>query len=98
MICRSTRPTGNTTGRSGGGPTITRAFPTWGSDPIQSVRFSRGWRRGSIDLPSESKDRRIQAPAPCIVVWNVSRRRDEGAGDVVVREPELETGDRAVVP
>jgi nuclear transport factor 2 (NTF2) superfamily protein len=30
MICRSPKPTENTTGRSGGGPTITRVFPTWG--------------------------------------------------------------------
>src|SRR5215472_10013120 len=98
MICRSTKPTGNTTGRSGGGPTITRAFPTWGSDPVQSVEFSRGRREGGIDLKSESRAGESNL-RPLASSFGTSVGVEmTGASDVVVREPELETADRAVVP
>src|SRR5215472_4277834 len=58
MICRSPRATGNTVGRSGDGPTIIRAFPSWAFDYRRSVGRPRdtpsiarfGGERGQLQL------------------------------------------------
>src|SRR5438034_7447976 len=38
-ICRLRKPTGNTIGPMGGGPTITRALATWAFDPRWRFRL-----------------------------------------------------------